>query len=473
MKRGIHYLTCAALVIGLCTVSWGQVKARDPDPADGALDVVVPLLRWTPGIGTVTANVYFGTTPELGAEHLVQSQSPSPLYYHGAGLVPGTTYYWRVDGVTLDGTVVEGDVWSFLAFPLKAYHPSPADGSTTAPTAPVLTWLAGQDAQGHHVYFSADEAAVADGTADADQGTTEDPNFVPGELLPVTTYYWRVDELQIDGSELAGDVWSFTTILSVDDFEMYTNDVGSRAFEVWIDGVGFSQPEPGNPGNSTGAAVGHDIWSVGTPFTTIMETTTVHSGAQSMPVYFDNAAAPHYSQVDRSWSTPQNWTINSIDALTLHVQGPAADFEVPTVTTPPVLDAEVEDLWSAASVQYINIVIDGATDGPEDCSGSFRVLYDSDNLYVLVDVNDETLIQDSDPGQGWHDDRIEVFLDAENDGTSETWKHRSNGIASRPPWRAWSTRWSPPKPGIASKSRCRGRRFGADRRRQVIASGST
>ena len=35
-----------------------------------------------------------------------------------------------------------------------------------------------------------------------------------------------------------------------------------------------------------------------------------------------------------------------------------------------------------------------------------------DNLYVLVDVKDDTLVQDS--PDGWHDDRIELFIDADN-----------------------------------------------------------
>ena len=46
------------------------------------------------------------------------------------GLVPGTTYYWRIDEVEADGvTKHKGDVWSFLVPPKTGYNPVPADGA--------------------------------------------------------------------------------------------------------------------------------------------------------------------------------------------------------------------------------------------------------------------------------------------------------------------------------------------------------
>jgi len=109
--------------------------------------------------------------------------------------------------------------------------------------------------------------------------------------------------------------------LVVDDFESYTNDVGSRVFEAWIDGIGFTLPEPGNPGNNTGAAVGHDIWTGG--FTYLMETTDVYGGAQAMPLYYDNTVAPAISEADRTFTPGQNWTIEGVTTLVVHFRGVA------------------------------------------------------------------------------------------------------------------------------------------------------
>ena len=52
---------------------------------------------------------------------------------------------------------------------------------------------------------------------------------------------------------------------------------------------------------------------------------------------------------------------------------------------------------------------------PGDCSGSRRGLWDADNLYLLVDITDANLVQDSD--SGWDDDRLELFIDADNGKT--------------------------------------------------------
>jgi len=123
----------------------------------------------------------------------------------------------------------------------------------------------------------------------------------------------------------AGPVWSASTpaALAVDDFESYTNESPDRPFQTWIDGVGFTNPIPGNPGNGTGAAVGHDIWSVASPHFggTIMERDiTLPGSSQSMPLYYDNTSGVA-SQTDRTWAAPQDWSGHGIQTLVLHFYG--------------------------------------------------------------------------------------------------------------------------------------------------------
>ena len=76
-----------------------------------------------------------------------------------------------------------------------------------------LTWLAGSTAIWHDIYFGTDQAAVANetgGTFKINQPTT---TYDPGALATNTTYYWRVDEIEVDKTtKHEGDVWSFTTI---------------------------------------------------------------------------------------------------------------------------------------------------------------------------------------------------------------------------------------------------------------------
>jgi len=116
--------------------------------------------------------------------------------------------------------------------------------------------------------------------------------------------------------------------LVVDDFESYSNEVGQRVFETWVDGVGFTQPVD-TPGNGTGALVGHDIWSPDSPYTEIVETGDVHGGSQAMPLYYSNSASPFYSEAERTWAAPQDWTVTGADTLTLYVRGEADNDPAP------------------------------------------------------------------------------------------------------------------------------------------------
>jgi hypothetical protein len=292
----------------------GPMTATEPQPANGTRDVMVPVLRWTPGAMTTAHDVYLGTTPELGsADYQGQLPAAVPLYFHAPGLTPGATYYWRIDEIGADGkTVYRGDLWSFTAQALIAYLPEPADGATDASTTPTLLWQPGQVAIKHHLFFGDDHEAVAQGTLDVDRGELAATAFAPGLLESLTTYYWRVDEIVPDGPVRTGQVWSFMTCLPVDDFESYTDDEGGRIYETWIDGWT----------NNTGSTVGN-------PQAPFAEQTIVHSGRQSLPMDYNNVKSPWYSEVERHWSTPQDWTFRAANTLVLYVRGAAANAPAP------------------------------------------------------------------------------------------------------------------------------------------------
>ncbi len=189
------------------------VKAWQPDPADGAKGIALPLFRWTKGETAVFHDIYMGTSPELTAADLAAPKYGMTTYFYGLGLTPGTTYYWRVDEVELDGTTHEGDVWSFSVAPLTAYEPDPKDGAKWIDFEDVtLTWLPGQNAVSHDIYFSTDQTAVAEGSEDAFQVTKVPHMFEAGALEPDTVYYWRVDEHVVTGGLEIGAVWSFRTL---------------------------------------------------------------------------------------------------------------------------------------------------------------------------------------------------------------------------------------------------------------------
>jgi len=192
-----------------------SLKADNPSPADGAEGVTTPLLMWEAGSTAQWHDVYFGTTPDLGSADFVMRNPQNRLvYYHTGEFVPGQTYYWRIDEVEADGvTIYTGDVWSFTATPLTASNPTPADRAKFVPLDTELSWLGGTTAFNHDVYFGTDEVAVTNGTGDTFKGTQPQNTYTPPELARGTTYYWRVDEVEMGGATThTGDVWSFSTI---------------------------------------------------------------------------------------------------------------------------------------------------------------------------------------------------------------------------------------------------------------------
>ena len=109
--------------IGLSEVQFFEVrgpKAVRPYPADAAEGVVTSAvaLQWQPGVGAVAHNVYFGTDPaNLELLGKVQDAGEAKL----SPLARDTKYYWRINEVQADGSVVESQVWSFTTGGLVAW----------------------------------------------------------------------------------------------------------------------------------------------------------------------------------------------------------------------------------------------------------------------------------------------------------------------------------------------------------------
>jgi hypothetical protein len=198
----------------------GFPNAFGPNPADGELypDTWVNL-SWQPGDFAVSHDVYFGDNFDDvndGAEGTFQgSQAETfivvgfPGFAYPDGLVPGTTYYWRIDEVndTEPNSPWKGNVWSFSVPPKTAYEPDPANSAEMVDPDVTLSWTGGFGAKLHTVYFGDNFDEVNNAAGGLSQGTA---TYTPGTLKMAKTYYWRVDEF--DAIETyKGNIWSFTT----------------------------------------------------------------------------------------------------------------------------------------------------------------------------------------------------------------------------------------------------------------------
>ena len=206
--------------------------------------------------------------------------------------------------------------------PMLAWLPSPANGSLlNLRDAGSLSFSPGDNASEHDVYFGTDKDAVSNAEASDSTGVyrgrqgstsynaTQDVEWGGGP------YYWRIDEVNIDGTISTGRIWNFTVadFIGVDDFDSY-NDLNpddpasNRIFNVWLDG--FDNPA------INGSIVGH----ANPPFA---ERTIVHGGSQSMPFAYDNAVGK--SEATLTLTYPRDWTENGVGALVIWYIGDAAN----------------------------------------------------------------------------------------------------------------------------------------------------
>jgi hypothetical protein len=287
--------------------------AYAPNPANGAESVDTEVtLSWTAGFGAKLHTVYLGDNFEE-VDNATGSLPLGKTTYTPGPLELAKTYYWRVDEFDVVDTH-KGDVWSFTTVGAVG-SPEPANGAEDVTQMPVLTWVPGFFADTHEVYFGADEASLEL----KGSGNLGDESFEPGQLEWETTYYWRIDEANNvnPDSPWTGPLWSFKTanFLIVDDFESY-NDLSvtdlegnidpasNNIFNAWADG--FDNP----------AVNGSVVGNMMPPYA---EQTIVHSGKQSMPMFYDNAVGK--SEATLTLTYPRDWTEKGVNTLTIWFRG--------------------------------------------------------------------------------------------------------------------------------------------------------
>jgi len=280
--------------------AWG------PEPTDGTLHMDTWInLSWKPGPDAVSHDVYLGDIYDdvndgtgdtfRGNQTTLFYVAGFPGFAYPEGLVPGTTYYWRIDEVNEANPASpwKGPVWSFSIPPKTAYNPDPADGAEFVdPNDPKLSWTPGFGAKLHTIYFGDNFDEVNNATGGFPQGFTV---YAPGPLELEKVYYWRIDEF--DAVETyKGDVWSFTTPGAVGNPRPAHNaaDVPLNAILSWT------------PADS---AASHEIY-----FGTDKE--TVRNGDTGSPEYKGSktSGAESYDPGLLEANTTYYWRVDEVDS---------------------------------------------------------------------------------------------------------------------------------------------------------------
>jgi hypothetical protein len=194
--------------------------ASGPSPVDGALhEATWVSLSWRAGDSAVSHYVYLGENlddVDAGAAETFRGNQGTTTFIAGFagfpfpdGLVPGTTYYWRIDEVNDadPNSPWKGDVWSFSVPPKTAYNPDPSDGAEFVDPNATFTWTPGFGGKLHTVYMGTNFDDVNNASGGTPIGSA---SYSPDTLEPEKVYYWRVDEFDPPFTH-KGDVWGFTT----------------------------------------------------------------------------------------------------------------------------------------------------------------------------------------------------------------------------------------------------------------------
>jgi len=336
-----------------------------PNPEDDAEDVAQDkVLSWTPGLWAQAVDaheVYFGTS----FAEVSEADTSTAVIYRGVqnrdvnyydtsdyyldvlgdsnGLVLGKTYYWRVDEVNEDFDGPEaaapdaegrwkGDVWSFEVTGY-ATNPSPEDGAEDVSIYAELSWTQGTSSGSHDIYFGTDSNEVNEADNDSNvfvwnqayEANSWDP---PGMLDLKQTYYWRIDEVnEAQERVIKGKLWSFTVAdyLLIDDMEAYESGV-NEIFNTW-----------------------ESDWETSTANILIQtDANYVHEGDKSMMYYYDNYSYPYVALAERTFASPQDWTVAGFKVLTLYLRG---RFDNDAGSVQPIY-VQVSDGTNTGTVQY-------------------------------------------------------------------------------------------------------------------------
>ena len=205
----------------------------------------------------------------------------------------------------------------------KAKTPTPASPSTVdVPEGSTLSWLMGEDAVTHQVYWSDDQDAVVNRSVTPIILTQAvDGNTTPTPSTPVRgkTYYWAVDEVNSLPVTAEGPLWQYTIkdFIYVDDFEAYDGSLssGNDVWEVWEDGY-FG---------SSGSAIHSEIDGADG---TAKAMEYIYSNDGTSP--YGGTGYPYYSEIVANTSDPclscgSDWTAEGIAWLELKFKGQAGN----------------------------------------------------------------------------------------------------------------------------------------------------
>jgi|GEM_PF-1429116 len=206
----------AGFSLGACEYGITPVVPAAPvlsAPVSGATDVAIaPALTWNPVSAATSYSVQLSTVSSFATTIVNQTGIPSTSYT-ASGLSNNSTYFWRVNATNANGagnwsspghfTTVAGTI----PCPIVLWWPS--NSATGVVINPSLTWSEVPEALSYAVQIS----IVSDfATTIIHQTGITTSSYEANILANNTTYYWRVNVTNANGTSGWSSVFKFTVV---------------------------------------------------------------------------------------------------------------------------------------------------------------------------------------------------------------------------------------------------------------------
>jgi len=202
-----------ALIKAPSNVTLTATSAELPAPNSSVV------VKWTDNESSEDYFILERSTDGVNYTDVNHPAANSTTYTDNTGLVPNTTYYYRIKavvGADASGYSVPVSVTTppIPSAPTLAATPTPANGFQYAEISGgklTLKWTGSSNTVTYQVYFGTDPAVL---TKKSDVAYVAAPSYDITGLTENTTYYWRIDAINAKGSAV-GNVWSFRTTKAI------------------------------------------------------------------------------------------------------------------------------------------------------------------------------------------------------------------------------------------------------------------